>query len=167
MASTEVELLCEFYDALARRDYEQLRAAVHPDFMMEISDELPWGGVRYGPDGFLAFVSDLFSSIDPVLEIGELFDAGDLIVQIGYLAGTVISDGTPFRARMIHIWQLRDELIFFHRGYVDMPLMLAALEGGHGANGTLVRIECANVPFAPEGSGGITSHACGADTMAS
>ncbi|HTF54126.1 MAG TPA: nuclear transport factor 2 family protein [Pseudonocardia sp.] len=128
MASSDLEIMRGVYDAFARRDLDTIRAAIHPDFVMEQSTALPWGGVRHGPDGFFAFLGALLSHVDPTVAIEDLFDAGDHVVQVGHTSGTVLDTGAPFRAREVHVWQLRDGLITSYRVLIDVPAMLAALQ---------------------------------------
>lgn len=127
---SDLEIMRSIYAAFARRDLETIRAAIHPEFVMEQSDLLPWGGRRHGPDGFFAFLGTLLSHIGPTVETEALFDAGDHVVQVGYTQGTVLAHGTPFRVREVHAWQLRDGMITSYRVYVDVPGMLAALQRG-------------------------------------
>jgi ketosteroid isomerase-like protein len=126
---SDVEIVRELYAAFARRDLDFIRAALHPDFVMEQSDLLPWGGRRHGLDGFFAFLGTLLSHVAPTVETEALFDAGDHVVQVGVTHGTVLAHGTPFRLREIHAWQLREGMITSYRVYVDVPAMVAALEG--------------------------------------
>lgn len=126
---SDVETVREVYAAFARRDLDSIRAAIHPDFVMEQSDRLPWGGRRHGADGFFAFLGTLLSHVAPTVETEALFDAGDHVVQVGFTHGTVLAHGTPFRLREVHAWQLRAGLITSYRVYVDVPAMVAALDG--------------------------------------
>ncbi|MEJ3655126.1 nuclear transport factor 2 family protein [Actinomycetes bacterium KLBMP 9759] len=129
LSVSDVEIVRGVYAAFARRDLEFIRAALHPDFVMEQSDLLPWGGRRHGVDGFFAFLGTLLSHVAPTVETEALFDAGDHVVQVGFTHGTVLAHGTPFRLREMHAWQLRDGLITSYRIYVDVPAMVAALDG--------------------------------------
>jgi ketosteroid isomerase-like protein len=127
MAAAGVELMRELYAAFARRDLDRIRVAIHPEFEMTVTDELPWGGVRRGPDGFFAFLADLLGHLDPHLETDALFDAGEHVVQVGHTTGTVHATGARFRAREVHVWELRDGLLTSYRVYVDVLAMRAAL----------------------------------------
>lgn len=129
MSSSDLEIMRGLYESFARRDLSTIRTALHPEFVMEQSNLLPWGGHRRGPDGFFAFLGSLLSYVDPTVEIEALFDAGGYVVQVGYACGTVLAHGTPFRVRELHVWQLRDGLIRSYQVYVDAPAMLAALNG--------------------------------------
>ncbi|WP_028923478.1 nuclear transport factor 2 family protein [Pseudonocardia acaciae] len=134
--STDVELVGELYQAFAVRDLERIRAAIAPDFVMEQTDLLPWGGRRHGPEGFFEFLRIALGHVDPVVEIDELFDAGGgRVVQIGHATGTVRAHGNRFRIRLIHVWQVRDGMLVSHRAYLDAPAMLAALRGGRDRRG--------------------------------
>ena len=128
MAAAGVELMRELYAAFARRDLDRIRVAIHPEFEMTVTDQLPWGGVRRGPDGFFAFLADLLGHLDPHLETDALFDAGEHVVQVGHTTGTVHASGARFHAREVHVWRLRDGLLASYRVYVDVPAIRAALE---------------------------------------
>lgn len=129
MPNTDLDTLRGAYDAFARRDLDAIKAALHPDFVMEQAAPLPWAGTRSGPEGFFAFLGSLLSHIDPVLEIEELYDAGDRIVQVGHTTGTVLASGRAFRVREVHVWQVRDGLLASFTVYIDAAAMRAALEG--------------------------------------
>lgn len=129
MTSTNLEIMRGVYAAFARRDLDTIRAAIHPDFVMEQQADLPWGGRRHGPDGFFAFLGTLLSYLDPTIETEDLYDSGDHIIQVGHTHGIVRETGHPFRAREIHVWQLRDEKIVFYQVHIDVAAMQAALDG--------------------------------------
>lgn len=129
MSTSDLEIVRNLYDAFARRDLDTIREAIHPDFTMEQSDVLPWGGRRKGPDGFFAFLGSLLSHVDTTVEIEDLIDAGDHIVEIGHTHGKVLTHGTPFRVREVHAWQLVDGKLSSYRVFADVPAILAALDG--------------------------------------
>lgn len=129
MSTTDLDLVREAYAAFARRDLDAIKAALHPDFVMEQAADLPWAGTRSGPDGFFAFLGSLLSYIDPVLEIGDLYDAGGRIVQAGFTTGTVLASGASFRVREVHVWQVVDGLLASFTVYIDAAAMRAAIDG--------------------------------------
>lgn len=129
MSTTDLELVREAYTAFARRDLDAIKAALHPEFVMEQSADLPWAGTRSGPDGFFAFLGSLLSYIDPVLEVEDLYDAGDRIVQVGHTTGTVLAGGASFRVREVHVWRVVDGQLAAFTVYVDAAAMRAALAG--------------------------------------
>jgi ketosteroid isomerase-like protein len=128
-ASTDVDVLAGLYAAFARRDLDTIRAAIHPDFVMTQSDVLPWGGVHRGPDGFFAFLGTLLSYTDPTVEIGEIYDSGDHVVQVGHTTGTVRATGTAYRVREVHVWRLAEGRPIGYDVHLDTAAMLAALRG--------------------------------------
>ena len=65
------------YEAFERRDFDTVRAAIHPDFVMHQTELLPWGGTHRGPDGYFAFLGTLFSHIETTVQIEEMYDSGD------------------------------------------------------------------------------------------
>ncbi|MQA77293.1 MAG: hypothetical protein GEV10_02235 [Streptosporangiales bacterium] len=134
MPTTDLDIVRGLYEAFADRDLDTIRAAIGQDFVMEQSDLLPWGGRRHGPEGFFAFLGTLLTHIEPILDIEELFDAGDHIVEVGHTRGRVLAHGNTFRIPEIHAWQLRDSKLLSYRVYVDTPAMLAALAGQDGGN---------------------------------
>jgi len=129
MSAADVDTLKRLYDAFARRDLDTVKDAIHPEFVMTQSDALPWGGVRRGPDGFLAFLGSLLSYTTPTVEIEDLYDSGDHIVQVGHSTGTVHAHGNTFRAREVHIWRLLDGKLISYDVHIDTAAMLAALRG--------------------------------------
>jgi ketosteroid isomerase-like protein len=128
-AATEtpaVATMRALYRAFERGDLDTVHAAIHPDFVMHQTELLPWGGTHHGPEGYVAFLSTLFSYIDTTVQIEELYDSGDHVVQIGYTDGRVIATGQRFRLREVHLWQLQDELITSWAVHLDARAMLTA-----------------------------------------
>lgn len=129
---SNVQLVTNLYEAYGRGDLDAIRPYLAPDLVMTQPAELPWAGRYVGPDGFFEFFGILNSHVDAKLEIGDIFDAGDTIVEVGYTTGTVRANGAPFRAREIHLATLRDGLLVRFQVLVDVDAMLAAVNAPAG-----------------------------------
>lgn len=129
MTTSDVKTVLSLYEAFARRDLDTIRAAFAEEAVTEQSSLLPWGGRHIGPDGFVAFLGTLLSHIEPTLEIGPVFDAGDVVVQIGHTRGRVLAHGNEYRVPEVHTWRLQDGKVTAFRAWVDVPAMRAALAG--------------------------------------
>ncbi|WP_167471269.1 MULTISPECIES: nuclear transport factor 2 family protein [Nocardia] len=127
-STDDLRVVADWYDALARGDLDRVRAKLTADFTMRQSSRLPWGGSYFGPDGFFECYGRRISHLDTTLCIDHLFDAGDRIVQLGRLEGTVRGTGVPVSVREIDTVELRDGAVVRYTALVDVPALLTALE---------------------------------------
>jgi uncharacterized protein len=131
-----VALVRDLYDAFARRDIDAILAALAPDAVIEQTSLLPWGGRHRGAEGFGVFAGRLLAHLDVTLEVGEFVSAGDHVVEIGHSRGRVVATGADYRAREVHVWEIRDGKVAGFHAYVDTPAMLAALNGTANGEGS-------------------------------
>lgn len=125
MNMRDLHTVRSLYDAFARRDLDTIRSALAPDVVVEQCESLPWGGRYEGHDGFDSFVAALLRRVEPDLEAGDLFDAGDHIVHIGRGRGTVVANGDPYDVPQVHVWAFRHGQVTSLRVYVDMAILAA------------------------------------------
>ncbi len=59
----------------------------------------------------------------------RFIEAGEDVVAIGRLVGTVRATGTPYDLAIVHRWTVRDGLIVRFEAFIDTPGMLSALGG--------------------------------------
>ena len=135
MTATEIDIVRENYAALARGDVPALLALSSPDITVYQSELVPWGGRRSGHQGLLEFLKTVMSHLDSKVEAGDLYAAGDRVVQVGRTRGTVRATGEPFDAAETHIWQVRENKIITFEAYVDTDELTRALSVAHGADG--------------------------------
>jgi 2-(1,2-epoxy-1,2-dihydrophenyl)acetyl-CoA isomerase len=113
----------ELYAAMAAHDGRAIRAALHPEFVGEVTDGMPLGagGVHAGPDAMLAEVwGPVFVHFDVAVEPQECLPAGpDAAVVIGRYRGSGRATGTRLDAAFAHVFELRDGRVARLRQFTD------------------------------------------------
>ena len=127
---TDIEIVTQIYDALARRDFDTLFAVVDAECVITQDPALPWGGRHVGHDGFAAFGLALTGSIDSAVTTEAMFMADGDVFQVGRTRGRTVATGTPFDIPEVHRWTIRDGKAIAAHFSIDTPTMLAALAGG-------------------------------------
>ena len=127
---TDIEIVTQIYDALARRDFDTLFAVVDAECVITQDPALPWGGRHVGHDGFAAFGLALTGSIDSAVTTEAMFMADGDVFQVGRTRGRTVATGTPFDIPEVHRWTIRDGKAVAAHFSIDTPTMLAALAGG-------------------------------------
>ncbi len=121
------DVVARIYDAMHARDLDTLLTLIDPSVTVWQTELLPWGGSYEGVDGFGEFAMKLIGSITSEVEIGELYEAGDHVVQNGRTRGTVNATGAAFDVAETHVWEVRGGKACSMRSYIDTPAMLEAL----------------------------------------
>lgn len=129
MASQNIKIMEQVYEAYANRDVEGLLGPLHEDFEISASTPLPWGGSFKGTDGMMEFIKRISSHVESIVDLDELVEAGDHVIAIGRSSGTVIATGEPYAVRLVDVCELRDGKILSIHIYLDTPAMLQALAG--------------------------------------
>jgi uncharacterized protein len=115
------------YDAYKRKDLEAILGLLETEIEIYQTTAVPWGGRYRGREGTQQFLGRLMAHVDSVVEIEELFDAGERVVEIGRSLGWVKGTNRKFDVREVHVWELRDGKIASLQSHLDTPAMLAAL----------------------------------------
>lgn len=128
MADTESKneiLVRRFFDeALNSGDLEKIRACFHPDatWTPMAQTAIPGAGVHRGRKGivdeFLAPVRGLFVDGDPKNTIENLFGKGAIVAVETHGTGT-FRNGRPYDNRYAWIVEIKDDMIFAIREYMD------------------------------------------------
>jgi ketosteroid isomerase-like protein len=127
-----IEVVRELYSAFATHDADRVMSLVDDSLIVIQTESLPWGGEYHGKDGLRQFFQRLLGTIESQVETQELFEAGEQVVVIGRVRGTVHANEAPFDVRIVHIWTVREGKAARFEAYIDTPEMLAALGGGVG-----------------------------------
>ncbi|WP_433294269.1 nuclear transport factor 2 family protein [Actinoplanes sp. CA-030573] len=127
MSTSGTDIVRQTYAALERGDVSALLELCSPEITVYQSEIVPWGGHRCGHDGLLTFLQTVMSHLDSKIETGDLYAAGDRIIQVGRTQGTVRATGEPFDAAETHVWQVRDDKIVAFEAYVDTDELSRAL----------------------------------------
>ena len=115
------------YDAYARGDVSAVFALLHPDFSIEQTPQLPWGGEYRGLAGAREFFARLASHTDARPEPSQYIPAGDDVAVIGRLRGRARATGAAIDLAIVHVWRVEEGRIYRLRAYIDTPAMLLAL----------------------------------------
>ncbi|MCT9935291.1 nuclear transport factor 2 family protein [Planotetraspora sp. A-T 1434] len=118
------------YAALNAGDVPALFALTDPEVDIYQSEELPYGGHHHGYDGMKVFLEGVRTALDSQIEIGELYRAGDKVVQIGRTRGTARATGVSFDAAEVQVWGVRDGRIVSLTVFTDTDALGAALNTG-------------------------------------
>lgn len=129
MASQNVEIMEQVYEAYANRDVEGLLGSLHEDFEIRASEPLPWGGSFRGKDGMMEFIGLITSHVQSRVDVDEMVEAGDHVIAIGWSAGKVVATGEEYSVRLVDVNELRDGKILSIQIYLDTPAMLEKLGG--------------------------------------
>lgn len=109
------------YDASDRGDLAGMIADIAPDCQWTEMDGFPARGTYVGPD---AVVENVFKRLGGLFEgfalkVERLIDGGDDVVAIGEYSGTHRVTGKPFKARVVHVWSVRDGKIRRFEQFTD------------------------------------------------
>ncbi len=129
MAEEDIERLRGIYSAMSGRDADRLAESVAHDIEWTLPEALPWGGTHHGPDGIQALVEIFTEHVEGSwAEPDDFLDAGDRIVVLGRLRGTVRASGEEYEVPFAHVWGLSDGVPSSFRGYLDTTPIVSALE---------------------------------------
>ena len=109
--STNVATVQGAYDAFNSGDMPGVLAVMRPDIEW-IERAGPYQGRYVGPQ---AIVDNVFARVPAdwsefSVTPDELLESGDVIVALGWFAGTARESGTSFRSRFAHVIRMRDGL---------------------------------------------------------
>ena len=123
-----VEFVRGIYEAFRNQDLEHINSVFDDDVEIRQTELLPWGGTYRGKEGVSTFFERLLGTITSVVEPGELFEAGEAIVEVGRSRGTVSSTAQKFDVAEVHLWTLRDDKVVSFQAFIDTPAMLKTLD---------------------------------------
>jgi ketosteroid isomerase-like protein len=126
-ARRNVEIVKRAYDALRRRDLDEIFSLFSPEIEIEQSDEIPWGGHYKGHDEARVFFGKLTQAITSSVALEAFIDSGDRVIVLGRTQGTANASGKRFDVPVAHVWTLENGLVVRAQYNIDNPTMLAAL----------------------------------------
>jgi uncharacterized protein len=129
MASADVEVAKQLYEAVEQRDAEALGRVLDDNVEWIVPATLPWGGKRHGADDVAAGSAILHDTIRSArFERDEFIDAGDgELIVLGRLCGESATTGDPFEAEFAHHIKVTDGRIARFQAYLDTAEILRAL----------------------------------------
>lgn len=116
MNDTHVDNVIRFQSAFAAGDKDLLAKLVHPEFHVEQSRNLPYGGSFRGLDGFYEFALGIFPTTWRIDRFDMLhrFDEADTepgiesVVVMIHLVGSVAATGEPIDTTLLEHWIFKD-----------------------------------------------------------
>ena len=128
--TNNIDIVRGIYAALAGQDFAALVNVADPDVVISQTDALPWGGEFHGRTGLQEFLAHLLHHVSSTVEVHSSFVSGSQVVVVGDTIGETRMTGTPFKARVVHIWSLRAGKVIRFEPHIDTSEMLRALGAG-------------------------------------
>lgn len=121
MSAANVDVVRSFYENVEGGNLPDALALLAPDVRWTDAAGFPYGGTYHGPDEvrdrvFARFPADWASFS---MDVDEVLDAGETVVGVGTYAGTGKATGRPMRARVVHLFRVRDGKIAEFEQFVD------------------------------------------------
>ena len=132
MSSSPIDIARTIDDGFSRNDVRTVLAVCAPDAVMAQDLVLPRGGRFRKRVAVTGFVTRQLTIIDSSVEAGQLFEAGDRIIQYGRNRAKLRAVGAFFDIAGCHLRAISDGLVWSGEFLIDSPAMLAAL-GGRGS----------------------------------
>lgn len=128
---TNAEIVRSFYESVEGGDLERGLVLLAPDCAWTEMDGFPYAGTHVGPDGVREHVfARLGGEWDGFgLEVDEVLDAGAAVFGVGTYFGTYKATGKPMRARVVHVWRLRDGKVVAFEQFTDTHRVVEATAG--------------------------------------
>jgi hypothetical protein len=129
MSQEHVKLIKSIYEAFGRGDIPAVLGFF--DLAIEwiaadnspLADHSPYHGLHEVREGvFRRIVADF----DVTIEVGELLDAGDKVVMLGFYNGVRKATGKRFRAQAAHIWTIAAGKVVKFQQYTDTYQLAAS-----------------------------------------
>lgn len=124
---TPVELVREAYALLGSGDTDRFADLVDERFVIEQTEQVPWGGRAEGPEAAVAFFHNMHRYIESLATPAEYLESGEFVVAIARSRGVARRTGKPFDVRVVHVWEASDGKLTAFRPYVDVDRLRAAL----------------------------------------
>lgn len=126
---TPYQIVADHYEASNRRDIDGMMADLAPDVQWTEMAGFPCAGTYVGRD---AIVANVFAVLgrdwrEFGFTLERLVDGGDTIVGLGDYAGTNARTGRSMRARVAHVWQVRDGQVRRFEQFCDTLLVHQAM----------------------------------------
>lgn len=127
---TPFQIVAEHYAASDRGDLAGMMADVADDVAWTEMAGFPCAGTHIGPGQVIERVFQVLGSQwqDYRFTLESLHDAGDTVVGVGTYSGTFRATGKSMRARVTHVWQVREGRIRAFEQFTDTLLVARAMQ---------------------------------------
>lgn len=127
--SKNLDVLRKGYQDFSKGDIQAVMQVFDPNIEWTLPDSLPFGGVHVGRD---SVAKDVFSRLREDFDNfsvapNEFIDAGDRIVVLGDLSGTIKNTGKEFRTGFAHVWTIKDGIAKKMVEYADASVVQEAM----------------------------------------
>jgi len=122
------QIVADHYAASDRRDLDGMLA--------DLADHCQWTEMAGSPCagtyvGVQAIIQNVFAGLAERFDgftftLERLIDAGDEVIGIGHYSGTHRQNGQPFRARTLHLWQVKHGKIIRFEQFADTAMLWPA-----------------------------------------
>ncbi len=126
---SHVDVIRAAHDAFQQQDIEGVLSALAEDVAWKIPASLPWGGTYNGREdvaGFFGLLPEYFEQLE--LHPDELIEAGDRVIDIGFMRGRGTLGGDPFESRYCLVWHMRDGLAVEMEEFSDTAALITATQ---------------------------------------
>jgi len=118
---SNAEVVRSFYDAVEGGDLEGALAVLAPDVSWTEMDGFPYRGTYHGPEAvrdqvFVRIVGDWEGF---TLTVDDVIDGGELVAGVGTYSGTYKATSKSMKARVVHVWRLRDGKVVSFEQFTD------------------------------------------------
>jgi ketosteroid isomerase-like protein len=115
------DVVSSFYNAIDTGDIPAGLALIAADCAWTEMEGFPYRGTYHGPD---AVLENVFARIGSewdgfALAVDEVLDAGDRAVGVGTYSGVFKATGKPMKARVVHVFRIRDGQIVAFEQFTD------------------------------------------------
>jgi ketosteroid isomerase-like protein len=123
------EIIVAHYEAGKVGDLPGMLAPLAEDVAWTEAAGFPCAGTYIGP---AAVAENVFAVLARdwdgfKVEIDDVHDAGDTVFGVGTYSGSFKSTGKPFRARVVHVWRLKDDKVVGFEQITDTAEVAAAM----------------------------------------
>jgi ketosteroid isomerase-like protein len=123
MSQENIELISRVYEAFKQRDYPAVLEHFGP--MIEwvaavnspLADRSPYRGLEAVREGVFKRIEEKFERL--IVNLDEIFGAGDKVVTLGFYDGVWKANGKQFQAQTAHIWTIANGKVVKFQQYVD------------------------------------------------
>lgn len=118
---TSAEVVWSFYNAIESGDIPTGLSLIAADCAWTEMEGFPYRGTFHGPD---EIVQNVFARLGAewdgyALAVDEVLDSGDRAVGVGTYSGVFTATGTPMKARVTHVFRVRDGQIVEFEQFTD------------------------------------------------